>query len=200
MESCPEYCIYFAQQKVAQLYRQLPEACVVARKASRNTSEHGLYDIQLPPPQRDGGDAKKQPYLSHSGQDRTCTAYQEAVFEKNEMYQLRRVLRCLRRAGRLQPLPCAAACPGMFYSFCACFAAEAAAAPPAGILLYAACGRGLRLCCEPGAFTGGDAETLRRLVWAEGGTLPLGGVLLCLATGADFVAGLPLYLSIRKNK
>jgi hypothetical protein len=204
LEACPEYMIYFAQQKVAQLYRQLPEGCIVARKASRSTNERDSFDVQLPPP---GGDPKKQPYLNHAGLDCSCGTYQEALLDQNDMFQLRHVLRNLRRTQRLQPLPCArqgeAACPGMFYSICAPFAAEVAAAPAAGLLLCASEGTGgrqLRLFCEPGAFSGGDAEAARQLAWQKGDALPLGGVMLCLCAGAKEVAGLPLYLAIRKNK
>ncbi|MDR2525478.1 MAG: hypothetical protein LBC83_04700 [Oscillospiraceae bacterium] len=197
MACYPEYYFYFASQKIAQIYRQLPESCCVARKGSHSENRRDSFDLQLPPPE---GDPKKGPYVNHIGQDRSSADYRECLFDKNDMYQLRQTLRALRREGRLCPLPPRGeAAPGRFYSFRAVFAAEDAAAAKQGILLRAeeahAC-PALRLYCESGGFVGADGEALRLLALEQGIGLPLAGVLLCATAEKERIAGLPLFLSI----
>ncbi len=202
MDTCPEYRIYFAAQKVLQLYRQLPEACVVIQKSSRSKSQHSSVDFHRPHP---GDDEELKHCFSptHIGLDSSTNCHGESVFEKNEMFQLRRVLRCLRRSGRLCAIAgrCAAV-PGQFYSFCASFTAEQSSQQQSGVLLRSvdlSCGQELRLFCEEDCFYGADCYAASLFAWEDGGALPLAGVMLCLTSNGCFTAGLPLFLAIRNN-
>lgn len=195
MEICPEYRIYFAAQKVAQLYRQLPEACVAAGKASANRSSRHSLDLQRLPPD-EAALEKGSFFPNHFFMEGSDSSYGEALFDKNESFQLRRVLRCLRRAGALG----CAAIPGRFVEFCEAFTSEDSAAPENGVLLRSAglCrGRELRLFCEPDSFHGADYRAACLFAWGGGGAVPLGGVMLCLTANERSAAGLPLYLAVR---
>ncbi|MCL2107341.1 MAG: hypothetical protein FWH26_09855 [Oscillospiraceae bacterium] len=192
------FFVYFAAQKVSQLYRQLPEARVVMQKQSCNSNGRGSYDF-APQPGNEEQDCLR---MTHICQDRSDSRYREAVFDKNEMYQLQQVLRRLRRSGQLCPLPQAdCCCPGMFYELRGGFTRS----EPEGashVLALRAPARGscpaLLIYCEKFAFWGENKDTAWQEVWRCGEPLGLHGVMLCLRVEDGLVTGLPLYLSAEK--
>ena len=198
MEARPlVYYVYYSQQKIMQLYRQLPESRTVLQKSSFSRNSHVHADMQ---PTREP--SKEKPlHVSHLDNSGSENCYHESMFDKNEMYQLERVLRALRGCGQLL---CAGKdttfCPGKYYEAEGCFAPAPEEDVPEGYLRLRAPGscRGpeLSLLCHLRTFTGECPETPWEEVWACGEPLPLRGVVLCLARGEGVLCGLPLVLSL----
>jgi hypothetical protein len=173
--------VYLDQQRVQRLYRQLPESCRTAQKSSQSNTNHGLYDIQPK------GEQDCALHMTHIGQDRTMVTYREVLLEKNEFYQLRRVLHALCGGG---------AAAGRFPFFFGSFSlAQDDAIPPHTVLLTAPAGEncpGIRLLCAKSAFCGADQGNGWQEFFAFDQQLPLRGVMAQLPSGGENLCGFPL--------
>ncbi|MCL1951312.1 MAG: hypothetical protein FWF60_00645 [Oscillospiraceae bacterium] len=195
-----EYYVYYSHQKIMQLFRQLPESRCAAMKVGGSGNNHN--DVDFHPGDFHHGERREGKCLQvaricrHTSDGR----FHEYIFDPNDMYQLRRVLEALRRAGRLCGLePCLCPAPGDYVEFCGLFAPEEAKAPDGSFWLYApgqcGCPAVRLLCCEH-TFCGEREGCARWEVWCCGAPLPLHGVMLVLACGQDALCGLPLFLAI----
>ncbi|MDR2753069.1 MAG: hypothetical protein LBB50_02025 [Oscillospiraceae bacterium] len=187
------YYIYYAHQKIGQMFRQLPESRCVAQKNSFSSSMHG--DLDFRPQDCEG----KPSLLAHAGADGSRVRYCESVLDKNDMYQLARVLAHLRRAGRLCGAKEAPFVPGKYYEVVGDFAPEESAQAPEGCLWLHAPAAGGRpathLLCSRQAFWG-EGTAAWQEPFACGAPLPLHGAALCLRAGKNLLCGLPLALGI----
>ena len=189
-----DFYVYYSHQKIAQLYRQLPESRRVAEKCSVNRSGH--LELGLQPREPRGEPCLKVGAVANSG---TESRYSELCVEKNEMYQWERVLARLRKSGQLC-VACAGEtpCPGQYYEVQGCFSPDdEAQAPEHYVWLRApasACGPALRLLCHKHCFCGEHERSAFAEAWACGAPLPLRGVVVCLSGGENALCGLPLAL------
>ena len=188
-----QFFVYYSHQKISHLYRQLPDSRLVAQRASLN--RHDRVECGLRVPHREDEACL---HMTHAGLEGSQSHYKEAIFEKNDMYQLEQVLRCLRQSGQLR----AAAqkeqiCQGEYVEIRGCFLPEHERDTPEGSLWLVSQERrpAIRLLCGRLAFCGETEEAWGEL-WACGEALPLRGVMLCLAGGADCLCGLPLFLTV----
>ena len=182
-----DYHVYYSQQKITQLYKQLPESMFLVQRASISSREH--VDAGLNAPLQE--EACLQPTHASIHSEEHC--YREASFEVNEMHCLRQVLGYLRRTGQLRK--CNGVCrPGVYYDIRDSFSAlEEDEQTPKGSLWLEA--PRIRLLCGRHAFLG-ENEHPAREVWGCGGTLPLKGAVLCMGYREGVLTGLPLYLAI----
>lgn len=189
-----EYYIYYSHQKVMQLFRQLPESRYVGVKVGTSSNHHGDMDISP------GEQEEKCLRVTHASKRCSNGSFRESVFDPNDMYQLRRVLRALERDGRLRSAACADKAQGDFIEFTGMFSPQEDMPAPKDGLWLAAPARGgcpaMRLlCCERG-FCGENEACARQEVWSCGAPLCLHGVMLCMQCSSALLCGLPLFLAI----
>jgi len=176
------YYVYYSQQKIAQLYRQLAESRIVWQTCSK--SESGRMHAGLQPQKQE----HKHHHLNRLDGERTQSLRRESRFEHNDMYQLRRVLQTLERGGNLKQVHTQTAfCPGCYYKFSGCFTPEDSQAPESFVWLS---GDNVRLLCHKKSFS--EFEEL----WVCAESLPLCGVALAMA-GEETLCGLPLALWLK---
>ena len=186
------YYIYYSQQKIVQLYKQLAESRVVGQKSSESRNCHVHMDVH--PQQHEKQQRKLQ--LSRIDNSNSESCHRESHFDKNEMYQLERVLQTLRKCGQLKKArPGMKFCPGRYYEVEGCFAPEEAEAPE-GYLWLRAKGPEIRLLCHKMAFTAEHEHAAFEEIWACGKPLPLRGIVLGLGCG-EGLCGVPLVLWLR---
>lgn len=189
-----KYYIYYSQQKVMQLFKQLPESRCVGLKIGSSSNNHGDLDF------RPGEQDEACPRLTHFSQHTSSGGYRESHFDPNEMYQLRRVLQALRRAGQLRKaMPGMCTAPGVYLEFSGCFSPQQDEPAPEGAIWLASpksstCPAVRLLCCKL-AFSGDNVDYALQELWCCGGALPLHGVMLCMSCG-NTLCGLPLYLAL----
>ncbi|MDR0531487.1 MAG: hypothetical protein LBG83_05420 [Oscillospiraceae bacterium] len=233
-----EFFVYDAHEKIFQLYRQLPEARFVMIKHSATRSTHNNSDLHIPPPKppkprlKEGEilrEPEEPPFIPHVSTDGSETRYNEALMDKNEMYQRRRILQHLRQSGQLRrACPGARFYPGGFYELEGLFYAHE---PPAGRsgraeeLVVEREAAGLweeeRIASVPeGAIWINSPESERcpavQLLCARGnfcgalgehawreyfccGALPLRGVAVCFQPACGVLVGLPLFLTLNAD-
>ena len=193
------FFVYYSHQKISYLYRQLPESRLIAQRASLN--QHNRDECGLRVPHRED---EKCLHMTHAGLEGSQSHFSEALFEKNDMYQLEQVLRCLRKTGQLctagqLPMVPEQICQGDYLEIQGCFLPEHGRETPEGSLWLASPGAGrcpaIHLLCGRHAFCGETEEAWREL-WACGEALPLGGVMLCLGFREDRLCGTPLFLTL----
>ena len=183
MPQALRYYVYYASEMIGQLYRQLPESRQVGQRSSQNRVERADTIVHL------HGEGEPLPSIRHAGLEGSHSRFSEALFDKNDMYQLEQVMGRLRKQ-----LRGAAQCrPGNFMETGGCFSLDLERDAPEGSLWLAA--PGLRLLCATGGFSG-ETEEAWRALWACGEALPLRGVVLCLGRRDGGMCGLPLYLAM----
>ena len=188
------YYIYYSQQKVVQLYKQLAESRVVGQKSSESRSCHVHMDLHPRPPKQEEPQPKL--HLSRIDNSNSESRHRESHFDKNEMYQLERVLCALRKHGRLKKAGAKTTfCPGRYYEVEGCFAPQDAPAPE-GYLWLRANRPETRLLCHKMVFTAEHEHAAHEEVWACGAPLPLCGIVLALSCG-ETLCGLPLVLWLK---
>jgi len=189
------YYIYDAHHKIFQLYRQLPEAMFVMQKHSVTQSGHNNSDLHFG--LREGREQK--PFIPHVCTDCSETCYREVMLERNEMYQRRRVLQYLRRAGLMhRAQPGMIFRPGTYYEIEGAFGPDEADCPEGALFLSCQGSRvnpAARLLCGKVHFCGELGENAWQEFFAMEEPLPLRGVALCLRRG-ETLWGLPLFLAI----
>jgi len=196
------YYIYYSHQKVVQLYKQLAESRIVGQKSSENRSSHIHIDVH-PQQQQHHHDEHHQGrrrhhshHLSRIDNSNSESCHRESHFDKNEMYQLERVLQTLRKCGQLKKArPGMKFCPGRYYEVEGCFKRENTEAPEGYLWLHAKRPE-IRLLCHKMAFTAEHEHTAFEEVWACGEALPLRGIVLGLGCG-ESLCGLPLVLWLK---
>ena len=188
-----QFFVYYSHQKISHLYRQLPESRLIAQRASLN--QHDRAECGLRTPHRED---EKCLHMTHAGMEGSHSHYREALFEKNDMYQLEQVLCCLRGAGQLHTVP-EKLCQGDYLEIQGCFSPERERDTPGGSIWLVSPGGepcpAIHLLCGRQAFCGETEEAWREL-WACGEALPLHGVMLCLAFHRDYLCGVPLFLAV----
>ncbi|MDR1464791.1 MAG: hypothetical protein LBJ11_05775 [Oscillospiraceae bacterium] len=199
MEDGLTYFVYFSQQKIDQLYRQLPDARLLVQKASVSSTDHRGLSI-LPK-----GELLESLSLNGADRGQTAVCYREALLDKNDFYRLRKVLQALRAQGLLRELPNGQRpgkpCPGELLWIRGCFslAAEDGGSGMAELRAPAREGRPcLRLCCCKQAFTADCGDDGWTELFRCGAPLPLRGVMLVLPNAAgqeDCWCGAPLFLA-----
>ena len=193
------YYIYYSQQKIVQLYKQLAESRIVGQKSSESHSCH--LHVDMHPPQHDKQQHGQQKHplskcLSHVNNSNSESCHKESHFDKNEMYQLERVLCALRKRGQLKKVRAGLKfCQGAYYEIAGCFAPEDTDAPE-GYVWLRACEPEIRLLCHKMVFSGEHEHGAFEEIWACGLPLLLRGVALSLGCG-DGLCGLPLVLWLK---
>jgi len=199
------YYIYYSQQKIVQLYKQLAESRVVMVKSSTNQNSHMHVDLHplRSPQEEDLRHMCPLPamHLSHLDNSGSESCYKEMCYDKNEMYMLDRVLRALRKCKQLVcAKPGMQFCPGKYYEFEGCFVREEGGSPPANYLWLRAPASerspAIRLLCHRGVFTGEHESNSSHEIWACSNSLPLCGVVLGLGCG-EALCGAPLVLWLK---
>ena len=178
------YYIYISLQKITQLYQQLPESRLVGQKSSTNQAHHFRADLH-PQQHEHHHNHRRHHYQARLDSGHNETQYHESHFDKNEMYQLQRVLAALRQGNQIkhgtgQPKP------GNYYSLEGEFTLQEHDAPDGYVWLQSA---KTRLLCHRKSFPAFE-ET-----WVCSNALPLAGIALALCSEES--CGLPLVLWLK---